>query len=133
MRKHLTAILAAGVLVAGSGMAFAHSSFTQYETDRAAVIEGVVTTIDWNEPFSTLLIEGKGPNGRLMEYRVELGSTRALEQRGWRRDTIRDGDSVTITGWYARADHSRVKARTLEFSRDIGVGLTFSAATASGK
>jgi len=142
MHKHLTAILAAGVLIAGGGKAFASISSSKpysypypyapaYDTNTRATVVGTVTTIIWSYPRAFLLIEGKGPNGRLMEYRIELGNTRALELKGWTRDTIRDGEIVMVRGWYARADRSRIKARTLEFhgSPSDEVGLTFSQAT----
>jgi len=141
MHKHLTAILAAAMLVAGSGLAFGdrsnHStrsnrSFpSQYDTSRRVTVDGVVTTIDWRYPVAFLTIEGRGANGRLAEYHVELGSLPALEQKGWKRDTIKEGETVTIHGWYARADRNRIKALTLEFRDALGVGLTFTAATAA--
>jgi hypothetical protein len=134
MHKHLTAILAAGVLFAGGGKAFAQrqSSFlTQYDTSRLATVVGTVTTISWAFPRAFLLIEGKGANGRLQEYKIDLGSPRALELKGWTRDTVKDGEQLIVNGWYSRADRSRIKARSLQFHGRPSdeVGLTFSQAT----
>jgi uncharacterized protein DUF6152 len=132
MHKHLTAILAAGVLFAGGGKAFAQDSVsTQYDTSRPATVVGTVTTISWAYPRAFLLIEGKGANGRLQEYRIDLGNPRALELKGWTRDTVRDGEIIIVNGWYARVDRSRIKARTIQFHGRPSdqVGLTFSQAT----
>jgi uncharacterized protein DUF6152 len=132
MHKHLTAILAAGVLVAGGGKAFAQGSLSaQYDTSTPATVVGTVTTINWTYPRAFLLIEGKGASGRLQEYRIDLGSPRDLELKGWTRDTVRDGEIVIVNGWYARTDRSRLKARTLQFHGRPSdeVGLTFSQAT----
>src|SRR5215831_11298963 len=137
MHKHLTAILAAGVLFAGGGKAFAQNSFAtqydirQYDISRPATVVGTVTTISWAYPRAFLLIEGKGANGRLQEYRIDLGNPRALELKGWTRDTVRDGEIIIVNGWYARVDRSRIKARTIQFHGRPSdqVGLTFSQAT----
>ena len=132
MHKHLTAILAAGVLIAGSsGLAFAHDPFSvQYDVNRPAHVVGTVTTIDWTIPRSFLTIEGKGTNGRLAEYRVELGSPRALERKGWTRYTVREGETVSVKGWYARNDRNRIKATSLKLhGTEFNMGLTFSEAT----
>jgi len=130
MRKHLTAMLTAGVLIAGSGMAFARDSFsTQYDVRKRAHVVGTVTTVDWNAPRSFLTIEGRGANGRLTEFRIELGSRRELEHKGWRPDTVKEGETIAVKGWYARHDRSRIRARAVRsLGREFNSGLTWSEA-----
>jgi hypothetical protein len=131
MHKHLTAILAVGVLIAGGSTAFSRESFwTQYDVNRPAIVQGIVTTIDWATPRSFLTIEGTGTNGRLTEFRIDLGNSRALAHKGWRHDTVREGETVTVIGWYARHDQSRIRARTLRLhGRDFDAASTFTEAT----
>jgi hypothetical protein len=131
MHKHLTAMLTAGVLIAGGGLAFPHDSFSvQYDVNKPAIVQGTVTTIIWAMPRSFLTIEGPGANGRLSEYRIDLGGARALERRGWTPYTVREGQTVTVLGWYARHDQNRIRARTVKLhGREYNVGLTFSEAT----
>jgi len=133
MHRHLTAMLAAGVLIAGSGgLVFARDSFpVQYDSNKLAHISGIVTTVDWTAPHSFLTLEGKGKNGRLAEFRIELGSRRELENKGWRRDTIKEGETVAVKGWYARNDRSRIRALALKHLARDYKGLTFTEATAS--
>jgi hypothetical protein len=131
MHKRLTAMLAAVMLIAGSGLAFGgnRSYSTRYDVNKPAIVKGIITTVDWSFPYCFLTIEGTGGDGRLKEFRIELGQMRALQQKGWRRDTLREGDTVTVTGWSAHGDYSRIKARALRLhdkSRDVG--LTFSEA-----
>ena len=130
MRKHLTAMLTAGVLIAGSSMAFASDSFSkQYDVKKPAHVVGTVTTIDWTAPRSFLTIEGRGPNGRLTEFRIELGSRRQLENKGWRADTVKEGETIAVKGWYARRDRTKVWARALKNLGRESNGLTWSEAT----
>ena len=130
MRKHLTAMLTAGVLIAGSGMAFARDSFSAtYDVKKPAHVVGTVTTIDWTAPRSFLTIEGRGPNGRLTEFRIELGSRRELEHRGWKPDTVKEGETIAVKGWYGRRDRSKIWARALRNLGRESNGLTWSEAT----
>jgi Family of unknown function (DUF6152) len=131
MRRHLSAMLAAGVLIAGGGQAFAHDSFSaQYDINRPAIVEGIVTTIDWTPPRSILTIEGTGENGKLAEFRIDLGNVRALEHKGWTRETVKEGETVTVIGWHARHDPNRIRARTLKLhGKELNAAPTFSEAT----
>jgi hypothetical protein len=134
MHKHLTAMLAAGVLIAGSGgLVFTHDSFaSQYDISKPAILEGIVTTIDWATPNSWLTIEGAGTNGLQAEFRIDLGNARALEHKGWTRDTVKEGDPVTVIGWYARDDRCRIRARTLKLhGRELNAASTAVEASAS--
>ena len=131
MHRHLTAMLTAGVLIAGSSMASARDSFSkQYDLNKPAHIVGTVTSVDWNKTRSFLTIEGTGPNGRLTEFRVELGSRRDLESKGWRPDTVTEGETLRVKGWYARNDRALIKARVVtSLGTKVNKGLTFTQAT----
>jgi len=47
-------------------------------------------------------VETKDPDGKLVVYRVEGGPPNALFRQGWRRDTIKPGDVVTVSGIKAK-------------------------------
>jgi hypothetical protein len=114
MRRHLIATLAAGVLLAGGGRAFAHHPFSaEYDSNKPAQVEGKVTKVNWTNPHSFLTVDAKGANGKLEHYRVELGSPKALAQKGWKRGSVKVGETVTVNGWYARDGQSRINARAV--------------------
>jgi hypothetical protein len=114
MRRHLIATLAAGVLLAGGGRAFAHHPFSaEYDSNKPAQVEGKVTKVNWTNPHSFLTVDAKGANGKLAHYRVELGSPKALAQKGWKRGSVKVGETVTVNGWYARDGQSRINARAV--------------------
>ena len=111
MPKHLVALLAAGVLIAGGGVAFAHHPFAaEYDSNKPAQVEGKVTNINWTNPHAFMTVAAKDANGKLTHYRVELGSPRALTEKGWKRGGVKVGQQVTVTGWYARRDETRINA-----------------------
>jgi len=114
MRKQLIATLAAGVLLAGGGRAFAHQPFSaEYDSNKPVQVEGKVTKVNWTNPHSFLTVDGKDANGKLEHYRVELGSPGALTKKGWKRGSVKVGEMVTVNGWYARDSESRINARAV--------------------
>src|SRR5215471_10498809 len=109
MRKHLVALLAAGALIAGGGVAFAHHPFAaEYDSNKPAQVEGKVTNINWTNPHAFMTVAAKDANGKLTHYRVELGSPRALTEKGWKRGSLKLGQQVTVTGWHGRTDETRI-------------------------
>ena len=114
MHRHLTALFAAGVLLVGSGAAFAHHPFAaEYDSNKPAQVEGKVTAVNWTNPHAFVTVAAKDDNGKLQHYRVELGSPGALAHKGLKRGTLRVGQTVTIDGWYARENQSHINARAV--------------------
>jgi Family of unknown function (DUF6152) len=133
MHKHLTALLAAGVLVTGGGLAFAHHPFAaEYDSNKPAQVEGKVTKVTWTNPHSFVTIAVKGASGKLEHYRVELGSVRALGQKGLKRGVLRVGQTVTVDGWYGRDDQTRINARALTVNgKEFDAASSFNEAAAN--
>ncbi len=50
---------------------------------------------------------------RIPEWEVELGSPSKLLRIGWKKDSIKMGDQVTITGWRARNGSNHANANTV--------------------
>jgi hypothetical protein len=57
---------------------------------------------------------------------VELGSRRALEQKGWNRRLVKAGEKVTVIGWYSRRNHDHINAQAVRMD---GTGREFDAAS----
>jgi hypothetical protein len=117
MHKHLIALLAAGVLVTGGGVAFAHHPFAaEYDTSKPAEVEGKVTKVNWTNPHAFLTVDAKDACGKLEHYQVELGSPGALAKKGLKKGSVKVGQTVTVTGWYGRDSQSHINARALKFN-----------------
>jgi hypothetical protein len=63
---------------------------------------GTVTKIEWTNPHIYTHVEVKEPDGKVVEYRVEGGPPNALYRAGWRKDTLKPGDTVTVSGLRAK-------------------------------
>jgi hypothetical protein len=96
MKRSLIAI----ALVIGGGLpALAHHSFdAEYDANKVANISGFVTKVDWLNPHAFVYIDAADDKGAVKTYRVEMGPPYALVRGGWKKDTVKIGDKVTVEG-----------------------------------
>jgi len=79
--------------------AMAHHSFdAEYDAKKSATITGFVTKLDWINPHAFLFIDAKDESGAVKSFTIELGPPYALVRGGWKRDTVKIGDKVTVEG-----------------------------------
>src|SRR5207237_8978400 len=70
-------------------------------------LKGVVTKLDWANPHVHLLmdvLDGK----TVTNWAVELESTLDLERSGWKLNTVKPGDEITVQGMIARNGSSQI-------------------------
>jgi Family of unknown function (DUF6152) len=92
-------IAAAGLLLLSARTVTAHHSFdAEYDNKKLANITGYVTKVDWANPHAFVFIDSKDESGTVRNYRVEMGPPYALVRGGWKRDTVKVGDKVTVEG-----------------------------------
>ena len=101
-------IIAAAIAAAGSllvqGAAVAHHSFAA-EFDRAQpiTVTGSVTKVEWANPHARFYIDAKDDaTGETVNWDFELASPNGLMRRGWTRNSMKLGDTVTVTGHRAK-------------------------------
>ena len=91
--RHAFVILAIAT-VAGGTSPSAHHCYSAYETDRIMHVEGVLEEFEWVAPHSLLKVTDD--EGRL--YIFEWQAPLSLQRRGIRRDTLKPGDRIVVTG-----------------------------------
>jgi hypothetical protein len=105
--------------------ALAHHSFAaEYDADKPVQIAGTVTKVEWTNPHAHFYVDVKDDRGGFTNWNIELGAPLILRRLGWRSDSLRIGEQVTVEGFSAK-DGSRManaKKVTLADGRSIFAG-----------
>lgn len=116
MTTKLAALLGA-TLVAAVLPIYAHHSFAaEYDSSKAIRITGVISKVEWTNPHSYLYIDVKDEQGATTTWTCEGGAPNALSRRGFRKNDIKLGDTVTIDGYGAKDGSHLMDARRITLS-----------------
>jgi len=106
MRKSLLSLVIAGSLLMAIPVVAHHSISAEFDTTKPITFTGVVKKVAWMNPHIYTHVEVKQPNGSVIEYRVEGGPPNALYRSGWREDSLKVGETVTVKGVRAKSETS---------------------------
>jgi len=95
--------LTASVLAAALP-AYAHHSFpAQYDAEKPITLTGKVTRVEWTNPHIFIYIDVPDEEtGEIVNWALEMGGPNALLRLGWKRDSLKTGDVITVEGSLAR-------------------------------
>jgi hypothetical protein len=87
----------------GASRLQAHHSFAaQYDRSKPHTITGAVTKVEWLNPHIYVYLAVKDDAGKETVWAVEGNAPNALYRQGWRQNTVKVGDVLTVEGWLAR-------------------------------
>jgi hypothetical protein len=84
-----------GVLLVARPAA-AHHSFSMFDGSRQITLTGSVSSFEWTNPHVYIEMDVPGESGGVKHWSIELGSPSILRNSGWKHDTLRPGDKVTV-------------------------------------
>ncbi len=97
MRKRLVIGLAMALGLLVSVPLFAHHGNASFATDKTLVLKGTVTRWIYASPHLLLMLDVKGDNGEIAHWVVESQSPTVMYPSGYRKDSFKPGDEVTVT------------------------------------
>ncbi len=113
IRTTLLALLAS-TLVAALPAAAHHSFPAQYDVDKAVTLTGKVTEVEWTNPHIFIYIDvTDATTGAVVNWALEMGGPNSLLRLGWKRDSLKTDDLITVEGSLARDGSNLANARTI--------------------
>jgi Family of unknown function (DUF6152) len=113
MRTRL-AIVMCLASIAVSGRTFAHHSFAaEFDANQPVKLTGTVTKVEWANPHIWFFMDVKNQDGSVSNWGFEMGGTSQLLRAGWKRDSMKIGDEVTVDARRARDGTNHANAQTV--------------------
>ncbi len=116
MKKALVFALSAtaGLFLAVAPMMAHHSFAAEFDGEKPLDLTGTVTKVDWVNPHSWVYIDVKSEDGTVANWGLETGPPNVLYRAGWRRDTLKPGDVITVHGFAAKDGSHTLAARLVQ-------------------
>ena len=94
MAVRLVTVLAVGVLMPSP--LSAHHGGAAYDVGKPLTLKGTVTQWYYSNPHCLLTLEVKGEDGKVVTWMAETQAPPIMYPAGYRRDTFKPGDEVTV-------------------------------------
>ena len=144
----LGSLVVAGVLLTSVQSSAHHSFAAEFDASKRVRLTGIVTKVEWTNPHVWFYINvtkdersTDGENwtpvdkaGKVENWGAEMGPPHGLQRTGWRRDSLKIGEQVTVVGSLAKNGSLRMNARTVTLTSTGGrPGQTLDAVSSQGR
>ena len=123
-----SAVVAIATLIQAPLTSGAHHAFAaEFDSDAPVELTGTVTDVEWMNPHARFYIDVEDEDGNVNNWNFELSSPNGLMRRGWRRDSMKPGDVINVTGFRAKNSPyvGNARAVTLTDGRELFAGSSF--------
>jgi uncharacterized protein DUF6152 len=124
MRRAVALALAAALL-GTEGTAFAHHSFAVFfDENKIVSVTGKVTEFRFINPHGLIALDVV-KNGKVEQWKAETNAPVVLRRRGWAKDSIAIGETITIEGWASRDGKPYIRLRSAKRADGTPIGIPF--------
>jgi hypothetical protein len=126
MKAHF-ALAAVLVALAPAGHATAHHSFAAtFDASKAIRVTGTLAKVEWTNPHIYFYVDAKNENGTVVRWACESAAPGALSRRGFKRSSLKLGETLIVDGYQAKNGANLMDARRVT----LADGTILSGATA---
>ena len=136
MKRFVLGGLVAAAIAAAAVPTTAHHSFAaEFDANKPITLTGIVTKVEWTNPHVWFYLNVKDPStGEVVNWGAEMGPPHGLQRNGWRRETLKIGEEVTVGGSLAKNGSKRMNARSVTMkSTGARPGQTLDANSSQGQ
>jgi hypothetical protein len=106
-RTYFLAICLVGGLALATAV-FAHHGTANYETGKTITVKGTVTDFQFVNPHVQIFWDAKDDAGTTQKWQGELTSPNRLTRAGWSKNSIKPGDTITISGYPTKSGSNEI-------------------------
>lgn len=125
MKRGIAAlVMTVTVLASGLSIAAHHSFAAQYDREKPITLKGDITRVEWANPHIYFYMDVVDASGGKTHWAIEGGAPSTLYRAGWRKDSAKVGEAVTVDGFLAKDGSKLVnmQAAVLADGRKLFVG-----------
>ncbi|MBV9507045.1 MAG: hypothetical protein JO323_18795 [Acidobacteriia bacterium] len=111
MKGNLALVVSLGLIFSTLPLAAHHSFEAEYDFNKTVKVTGTVTKVEWMNPHARFYVDVTDGAGKITNWNFELGPIVILLRQGWRKNSLKPGDQVTVEGYLAKDGNGLGNAR----------------------
>ena len=132
MAKIIPVLALVGLILSAASTVSAHHSFAaEYDINKKVTMTGVISKIEWTNPHTYYYLDVTDADGKVSTWALEGFPPSSLTRIGWKRDTIKVGDKVTVVAFLSHNGSLRANGR--EYTLANGKKMLAGAAQVGGR